>query len=421
MRPLKILTWQTHGSYLYYLTQAPHDFFVLSKPDRPPGFGGRSGQMAWGDNVHDMPLTKARHHQFDCVLFQDDEQFEKEQYEFLTAAQRALPRIYIEHAPPRAHPPHTRHLIGDPNVMLVHVSHFKALMWDNGRTPHRVIEHGVLIADHVQYRGDLDKGLVVINHMARRGRRLGADIFCEARKRVELDLVGMGEIPHALLPAFAARYRYLFNPIRYTSLTLAVIEAMMVGLPVVALATTEMVTVIDNASSGFIDTDPHVLHGYMRELARYPILAWDLGATARLRARTLRHRTLLHRLEHAAARGDRHQHTGATCYGVNCRSGKKTNNICVNASGSSTFPQARPIMRPMSRCSLSWKRLPASSFAAALATKACAAPFSSIRGVPLPSKRPSCTNGRSCTCRCRRRHRASGRNSPGLITDGKDV
>ena len=41
MRPLKILTWQTHGSYLYYLTQAPHDFFVLSKPDRPPGFGER--------------------------------------------------------------------------------------------------------------------------------------------------------------------------------------------------------------------------------------------------------------------------------------------------------------------------------------------------------------------------------------------
>lgn len=34
MRPLKILTWHTHGSYLYYLTQAPHHFYVLSKPGR---------------------------------------------------------------------------------------------------------------------------------------------------------------------------------------------------------------------------------------------------------------------------------------------------------------------------------------------------------------------------------------------------
>lgn len=293
MRPIKILIWQTHGSYLYYLTQAPHEFYVLSKPDRPPGFGGRSPHMRWGDNVHDMPVTEARHHQFDCIVFQDDEQFEKNQYEFLTTAQRALPRIYIEHDPPRAHPTDTRHIIDDPNVMLVHVSHFNALMWDNGRTPHRVIEHGVLVPEQVQYHGDIDKGLVIINHLARRGRRLGADIFCEARKRVQLDLVGMGadelgglgEVPHALLPGFASRYRYLFNPIRYTSLGLAVIEAMMVGLPVVALATTEMVTVIDNARSGFIDTNPQVLYGHMRELAHHPALARELGTRARLRAR----------------------------------------------------------------------------------------------------------------------------------------
>ena len=31
MRRLKILTWHTHGSYLYYLTQVPHDFFLNSR------------------------------------------------------------------------------------------------------------------------------------------------------------------------------------------------------------------------------------------------------------------------------------------------------------------------------------------------------------------------------------------------------
>ncbi len=293
MRPLSILTWQTHGSYLYYLSQAPHQFHVMCKPGRPAGYGGRGGQMPFGANVHDMPVSRARDAHFDCILFQDDAQYEKDQYEFLSAQQRALPRIYIEHDPPRRHPTDTHHLVDDPNVLLVHVSHFNALMYNNGRTPSHVIEHGVLVPDNVEYRGELARGIVIINDLARRGRRLGADIFTQARARVPLDLVGMhaaelgglGEIPHAQLPAFASRYRFLFNPIRYTSLGLAVIEAMMIGMPVVALATTEMVTVIDDGESGFIDTNPVRLHACMQELVRDPLLARQLGATARRRAR----------------------------------------------------------------------------------------------------------------------------------------
>jgi hypothetical protein len=293
MRPLNILTWHTHGSYLYYLSQAPHHFHVLSKPGRPAGYGGRCGNMRWGANVHDLPVGQARAQQFDCIVFQDDAQFEKDQYEFLSAAQRALPRIYIEHDPPRAHPTDTRHPVNDPGVMLVHVSHFNALMWDNGHTPHRVIEHGVLVPAEAAYRGELDRGLVIINHLAQRGRRLGADVFLAARKHVPLELVGMaaeqlgglGEIAHADLPAFAARYRYLFNPIRYTSLGLAVIESMMIGMPVVALATAEMSTVIDNGESGFIDTNLGTLLLHMKELRRSPALARLLGDKARRRAR----------------------------------------------------------------------------------------------------------------------------------------
>lgn len=293
MRRLKVLTWHTHGSYLYYLSQAPHDFHVLSKPGRPPGYGGRTDNMPWGDNVHDMPVSEARHHEFDCIIFQDDAQYEKDQYEFLSASQRALPRIYIEHDPPREHPTDTRHLVDTQEVLLVHVTHFNALMWDSGSTPTCVIEHGVKVPDGVEYNGRLDCGLVIINHLAQRGRRLGADIFDTVRAEVPLELVGMaaqelgglGEIEHPRLPAFAARYRYLFNPIRYTSLGLAVIEAMMVGMPVVALATTEMSKVIDNGESGFIDTNVAALVEHMRELGRNPALARALGAQARKRAR----------------------------------------------------------------------------------------------------------------------------------------
>lgn len=289
MRRLKVLTWHTHGSYLHYLSHAPHDFYVLSKPGRPPGYGGRCGHMPWRDNVHDLPVERARRQEFDCILFQDDHQWEKDQYEFLSPAQRALPRIYLEHDPPMAHPAHTRHPVDDPGVLLVHVTPFNALMWDSGRTPVRVIEHGVPALADLPHDGGLARGLVVTNHLARRGRRMGPDLFLQARQTLPLDLVGMaaqelgglGEIEHARLPAFMARYRFLFSPIRYSSLGLAVIEAMMAGLPVVAFATAEMATVIENGVSGYTATSLQPLLGHMRALLDNPGLARQLGEGAR--------------------------------------------------------------------------------------------------------------------------------------------
>ncbi|WP_420477313.1 glycosyltransferase family 4 protein [Noviherbaspirillum sp. ST9] len=286
---LKILTWHTHGSYLYYLTQAPHDFYVLSKPERPPGYGGRCGHIPWGDNVIDLPVSEAKDMQFDCILFQDDDQYLKDQYLYLSEAQRRLPRIYIEHDTPREHPTDMPHPVDDPDVLLVHVTHFNALMWNSGRTPTRVVEHGVMVPKDVAWRGDLDRGLVVINNIRTRGRRLGGDIFEQARRSIPLDLVGMGaqeagglgEVEHAQLPAFSAPYRFFFNPIRYTSLGLAVIEAMMIGMPIVALATTEMSTVIRNGASGYIDTNVDTLIARMQELVKDRDLARRLGEGAR--------------------------------------------------------------------------------------------------------------------------------------------
>lgn len=292
MKPLNILTWHTHGSYLYYLTQAPHRFFVVSKPGRPAGYSGRWGHHPWGDNVFDMPIDQIKHHEFDCIIFQDDHQYLNDQFEYMMPAQRNLPRIYIEHDTPREHPTDMRHPVDDPNVLLVHVTHFNALMWNSGRTPVRVIEHGVMVPDGVSYRGGRERGIVVVNDIAKRGRRLGGDVYAAVRDKVPLDLVGMGaedigglgEVQHAQLPNFVADYRFFFNPIRYTSLGLAVIETMMVGVPVVALATTEMATVIENGRSGYADTNIGNLIAHMQELLRDPELARTLGEQGRRHA-----------------------------------------------------------------------------------------------------------------------------------------
>lgn len=288
MRPLRILTWHIHGSYLYSLVQSQHQFYLPVKPDRPEGYGGRLGGFPWPDNVHDVPAESVNRLQFDCILFQSRQNYLLDQYEILSESQRQLPHIYLEHDPPQQHPTDTQHPVNDPNVLLVHVTAFNDLMWNSGCTPTCVIEHGVPPAN-VCYTGELDRGLVVVNGLPSRGRRLGVDVFEQVRAQVPLDLVGMGseaiaglgEIAHEHLPAFQARYRCLFNPIRYTSLGLAVCEAMMIGLPIIALATTEMVTVIENGVSGYVDTDVERLIQHMQELLANPAEARRLSAGAR--------------------------------------------------------------------------------------------------------------------------------------------
>ena len=289
MRRLSILTWHVHGNYLWNLTQVPHDFHLVSDPSRPAHHSGRSGTLPWGDNVFDAPVGSLAGRQFDVVIFQSRAEWDRVQHEILTPAQRRLPRIYIEHDPPLEHPTDTRHWVDDPHVLLVHVTAWNALMWDSGRTPTAVIEHGVRPLSDARFVGDLPSGVVVVNHLRSRGRRLGLDVFESLRRRVPLVLYGMdsgsvggaGEIENRLLPETMARHRFYFHPVRCTSLGLALIEAMMVGLPVVGLATTELVTVIANGVHGTVETDPERLVEPMHELLRNPELARAQGERAR--------------------------------------------------------------------------------------------------------------------------------------------
>jgi len=83
------------------------------------------------------------------------------------------------------------------------------------------------------------------------------------------------------LASFMARYRFFFNPIRYTSLGLAVVEAMMIGMPIVGLATTEMSSVVDNGVNGYVDTRLECLIEVMQGLQSDPAQAQQWGRAAR--------------------------------------------------------------------------------------------------------------------------------------------
>lgn len=294
MRRLKILTWHVHGAYLYYLSHLPHDIYVPFRPDRSGDYLGKWGHIPWPENLHDVAVDDVRQLKLDCVIFQLPKHYLSDQHEILSEAQRRLPRIFLQHDPPWEHPTDTRHWVDDPEVLLVHVTPFNDLMWDSGPCATRVIDHGVVVPETVRYTGELARGLVVVNNLARRDRLIGLDVFQRVRRQIPLDLVGMdaervgglGEVLHKDLPAFSAKYRFFFNPIRYTSLGLAVCEAMTIGMPIVGLATTEMATVVQNGVSGYVDTDVNKLIDRMRELLRDPAKAKELGDGARRYAAT---------------------------------------------------------------------------------------------------------------------------------------
>ena len=288
-RRLRILTWHVHGNYLYYLSQVPHDFFLVTDAARSTHHTGRSGVLPWGDNVREAPVEQLHDFEFDAVLHQSRDTWEIDRLRHLSEAQRALPTIYLEHDPPQEHPTDTRHWAASPATLIVHVTPFNELMWDSGDSPVRVIDHGVLPLAEARYDGSIESGIVVVNNLDLRGRRLGSDVYAQVARQVPLSLVGMGsercggegEVAHHALPGRMARHRFFFNPIRYTSLGLAVIEAMMAGVPVVGLATTELVTVIENGRNGVIDTRIDRLVAAMRRLLADPAHAQALGESGR--------------------------------------------------------------------------------------------------------------------------------------------
>ncbi|HEX6419182.1 MAG TPA: glycosyltransferase family 4 protein [Acidimicrobiales bacterium] len=293
MRPLRVLTWHVHGNYLWYLSHVPHEIVLPVRPGRPHGYGGRAGAFPWPATVREVPVERIRDVEVDAVVYQSHQHWLVDRHELLSAGQRAVPQVVVEHDPPRGSPTDTRHPVDDPDALIVHVTAFNDLMWDCGATPTTVIEHGVAVPAHVRYRGHLDRGITVVNGLARRGRRLGADVFERARRQVPLDLVGMdserlgglGEVPPPDLPAVMAGYRFYFHPVRYTSLGLSLCEAMAIGLPVVGLATTELPTIIDDGRNGFAATDPDRLVAAMRALLDDPALARAVGAAGRETAR----------------------------------------------------------------------------------------------------------------------------------------
>nr|WP_084773521.1 glycosyltransferase [Nonomuraea candida] len=290
MEPLvKILIWHVHGSWTSAFVRGSHEYVLPLVPGRRPDGRGRAATYDWPASAREVPYDRLRHEPVDVVVYQRPHEIELAR-EWLG---RDVPGLYVEHNTPTSDVPRTRHpLAGRDDITLVHVTHFNELYWDNGRAPTRVIEHGVPDPGHL-YTGELPRAGVVVNEPVRRTRVAGTDLLPRFAERVPLDVFGMKvdglpygtheDLPQHVMHAELARRRVYLHPYRWTSLGLALIEAMTLGMPVVALAATEAIEAVP-PEAGVLSTKVSVLADALHDFARDPERASQAGKAARAAA-----------------------------------------------------------------------------------------------------------------------------------------
>ncbi|MFC6093454.1 glycosyltransferase [Saccharothrix lopnurensis] len=272
---MKILLWHVHGSWTNAFVRGGHEYLIPGPP-RGNGLLGRDWPAA---REVDLSGAGSPGSDADVAVLQRPEE--------VGWVPGGIPVVYLEHNTP--HHPNQPHPLKDWPGTIVHVTHFNDLMWDCGTTRTVVVEHGVVDPGPL-YTGDLARAGVVVNEPVRRGRVVGTDLLPRFAEVVPLDVFGMkteqlgemgrGDHPLDVLHPELARRRAYLHPVRWTSLGLSLVEAMHLGMPVVALACTEVVRAVP-PEAGVVSTDVDELVRGLADLVADPALAREKGKQAR--------------------------------------------------------------------------------------------------------------------------------------------
>ncbi|HXT43829.1 MAG TPA: glycosyltransferase [Pseudonocardiaceae bacterium] len=295
---MRVLHWHVHGSWSTAFVRGPHTYLVPVTPDRDADGRGRAQTFDWPANAIEIAPEALAGADVDVVVLQRPHEVQLTQQWLGRRPGRDVPAVYVEHNTPRGDVPDTRHPMADrSDIPVVHVTPFNELFWDCGRAPTLVIEHGIPDPGY-RYTGDIPHAAVVINEPVRRWRVTGTDLLPRFTAQAPLDVFGMTvsqlpandrittfeDLPQARMHAELARRRVYLHPIRWTSLGLSLLEAMHLGMPVVALATTEVVAAVP-PGAGVISTRIDLLADALRAFIADPGLAQHVGVAARAAAR----------------------------------------------------------------------------------------------------------------------------------------
>ena len=301
---MRILLWHVHGSWTTAFVQGEHDYLLPVLPDRGPNGLGRARTWDWPPTVTELSPAELRSAEIDLVVLQRPPELRLAEQWTGRRPGRDVPAIYVEHNTPGGQVPFTRHPLADqPDIPIAHVTHFNRLFWDCGSARTEVVEHGVVDPGHL-YSGEWARAAVVINDPVRRGRAVGTDLLPGLARAAPLDVFGMNvhrlteavdipaerlwtfeDLPQHRLHREMARRRVYVHTARWTSLGLSLIEAMHLGMPVVALAATEAATAVPPAA-GVVTTRPEEMAAALWRFVHDPAQAQAAGARAREEALT---------------------------------------------------------------------------------------------------------------------------------------
>lgn len=301
---MRILAWHVHGSWMTSFVQGPHTYLVPVVPDRGPDGRGRARTYPWPDSAVEVtPEHLARPDVaagIDAVVLQRPHEAELVERWTGRVPGRDVPAVYVEHNTPRGDVTGWRHpLAGSTAIPVAHVTAFNAAMWDTGRAPALVIEHGVPDPGH-RWTGERRTLGVVVNEPVRRWRVAGMDLAARIAEHAPIEVYGIGvtgleehvprglaavheDLPQAELHSRLAGHRAYLHPYRWTSLGLALIEAMHLGLPVLVLAATAAPESVP-PEAGLVSSEPDRLAALARRLLADRDLAHEMGLKARAHA-----------------------------------------------------------------------------------------------------------------------------------------
>ncbi len=294
--------WHVHGSWTTSFVQGRHEVVLPVLPDRGPDGRGRATTWDWPDRVVELPPEQLADAGIDVVLLQRPQEFDLAAQWLRRRPGADVPAVYVEHDLPRREVPYLPHHVADrPDVTLVHVTHVGAALWDNGRARTRVIEHGI-VDPGARWTGELDRAAVVVNEPVRRARLAGTDLLPRLIPAdVGLDLFGMqasaarelpwwpagngtfDDLPQDRLHAQLGKRRVYVHPYRWTSLGLSLLEAMHLGMPIVALGASETWRAVP-AEAGLVSSDPDECRAAVRYFAHEHEAAAVAGKAARAAA-----------------------------------------------------------------------------------------------------------------------------------------
>jgi glycosyltransferase involved in cell wall biosynthesis len=295
---MRILLWHVHGSWTDSFVRGQHEYLLPVLPERGAWGLGRADRD-WPPSVQEVDLETLDPDSVDAVVLQRPEEIAEVARLLGRRPGEDLPAVYLEHNTPKGDVPFSRHPMADQHsIPLVHVTHFNELFWDNGSSRTVVIEHGIPDPGY-QYTGELAEIGVVVNEPVRRGRVTGTDLLPRFTDISPVQVFGMGgqDLPESLglppslikvrgdlktrqLHSELARCRLYLHPLRWTSLGLALLEAMHLGMPVLALATTEAARAVP-PEAGAISTNVEELRRCAQQLIEDPEEARRRGKTAR--------------------------------------------------------------------------------------------------------------------------------------------